>query len=142
MRLIRCHRAANSAGKSTTGTAIVSRFGKRNRVKSGDDFTQIIRGGAFAADDVLVVNVRRSVAQQAALYSRIGITIPKKTGPAVVRNRWKRWIREAFRTQRDQIPVGLEIIVRPKRDAVGSFEAIAKSLPVTVRRASRKLKDN
>ncbi len=142
MRLIRCHHAANSAGKSTTGRVIVNRFGKRDRVKIADDFTQIIRSGAFAADDVLVVNVRRRDAEQAASYSRIGITIPKKTGPAVVRNRWKRWIREAFRTQRDQIPVGLEIIVRPKRDAIGSFAAIAKSLPVTVRRASRKLRDN
>jgi len=121
---------------------IVNRFGKRDRVKSGDDFTEIIRGGAFAADEVLVVNVRRRDVEKAASFSRIGITIPKKTGPAVVRNRWKRWIREAFRTQRHQIPVGLEIIVRPKRDAVGSFEAIAKSLPAAVRRASRKLKDN
>ncbi len=120
----------------------MNRFGKRDRLKSGDDFTEIIRRGAFAADDVLVVNVRRGSAKAFATGSRIGITIPKKTGPAVVRNRWKRWIREAFRTQRAELPVGLEIIVRPKRDAIGSFEAIARSLPVTVRRASRKLKDN
>ncbi len=122
--------------------AIVNRFGKRDRVKSGDDFTAIIRGGAFAADDVVVVNVRHRDADLVGSFSRIGITIPKKTGPAVVRNRWKRWIREAFRTQRAQLPIGLEIIVRPKRDAIGSFDAIARSLPVTVRRASRKLKSN
>ena len=121
---------------------IVNRFAKRDRVKSGDDFTEIIRGSAFAADDMLVVNVRRRDAGLVGSFSRIGITIPKKTGPAVVRNRWKRWIREAFRTQRAQIPIGLEIIVRPKRDAIGSFDAIARSLPVTVRRASRKLKEN
>jgi ribonuclease P protein component len=107
-------------------------------VKRGDDFTQIIHRGVFAADDVLVVNVRRSD----VAWSRIGITIPKKTGPAVVRNRWKRWIREAFRTQRASIPVGLEIIVRPKRDAIGGFDAIARSLPVTVRRAVRKLNND
>jgi len=116
-----------------------NRFSKRDRVKRGDDFTEILRGGAFAADDVLVVNVRRSDLAAGGAWSRIGITIPKKTGPAVVRNRWKRWIREAFRTQRTSIPVGLEIIVRPKRDAIGSFDAIARSLPLTVRRASRKL---
>jgi ribonuclease P protein component len=121
---------------------IVNRFGKRDRVKSGDDFTAIIRGGAFAADDLLVVNVRHWDTGAVGSYSRIGITIPKKTGPAVVRNRWKRWIREAFRTQRAEIPTGLEIIVRPKRDAIGSFDAIARSLPLTVRRASRKLKGN
>lgn len=121
--------------------ANMNRFGERDRIKKGDDFTEIIRGGAFAADDVLVVNVRRSDPASTLSKSRIGITIPKKTGPAVVRNRWKRWIREAFRTHRDQIPAGLDIIVRPKRDAVGSFQAIAKSLPSAVRRASRKLKE-
>jgi ribonuclease P protein component len=107
----------------------------------GDDFTEIIRTGAFAADDVLVVNIRRRESENAGANSRIGITIPKKTGPAVIRNRWKRWIREAFRTQRVKIPIGLEIIVRPKRDAIGSFDAIARSLPVTVHRAMRKMKE-
>jgi ribonuclease P protein component len=125
--------------------AMTNRFRERDRVKRGDDFTAIIRHGAFAADDVLVVNVRHRTTGDGDLAagasrSRLGITIPKKTGPAVVRNRWKRWIREAFRTQRSQIPVGLEIIVRPKRDSQGGFEAIVRSLPVAVRRASRKLK--
>jgi len=139
------------------GADPVNRFRKRDRVRRGDDFTEIIRRGEYAADDCLVVNVRRLVAgpvdesggdaekrdgleSAGAMPSRLGITIPRKTGNAVVRNRWKRWIREAFRTQRSEIPSGLEIIVRPKRDAVGSFEAIRRSLPVTVRRASRKLK--
>jgi len=124
---------------------MMNRFGKPDRIQRSDDFTAIIRHGAFAADEVLVVNVRYRTTGEGSLppatsRSRLGITIPKKTGPAVVRNRWKRWIREAFRTQRSQIPVGLEIIVRPKRDAVGGFAAIARSLPVAVRRASRKLK--
>ena len=135
----------------------MNRFRKRDRVRRGDDFTEIIRRGEYAADDCLVVNVRRLVVEPfdesggdagsreaaetvAPLPSRLGITIPRKTGNAVVRNRWKRWIREAFRTQRCEIPSGLEIIVRPKRDAIGGYEAIRRSLPVTVRRASRKLK--
>lgn len=125
--------------------AVSNRFREGDRVKRGDDFTAIIRQGAYAADDVLVVNVRHRTTGDGdippdASKSRLGITIPKKTGPAVVRNLWKRWIREAFRTQRSQIPSGLEIIVRPKRDAQGGFEVIARSLPVTVRRAYRKLK--
>ncbi len=121
------------------------RFRQRDRVKRSDDFTHIIHRGAFAADDVLVVNVRWRIAadaaadQTAVASSRLGISIPKKTGPAVVRNRWKRWIREAFRVQRQRIPDGLDIIVRPKRGASGSFAAISKSLPSTARRAKRRL---
>ncbi len=114
----------------------MNRFSKRDRIVRGDDFTAIIRGGAFAADDVLVVNVRSNDSETSV---RLGITIPKKTGSAVVRNRWKRWIREAFRINRDRLPTGLDIVVRPKRDAVGNFAKIAKSLPSTARRAARKL---
>jgi ribonuclease P protein component len=128
----------------------VNRFCKDDRIRRGDDFTEIIRHGAFAADDTLVVNVRRmspveiAGATQGNVASgvRLGITVARKTGPAVVRNRWKRWIREAFRTQRGLFPAGLEIIVRPKRDAKGSYQAICRSLPVTIGRAYRKLRSS
>jgi ribonuclease P protein component len=126
----------------------VNRFPKRQRIRRSDDFTAIIRSGAYAADDVLVVNVRRIVVSGAdnrplatdVQESRLGITIARKTGPAVVRNRWKRWIREAFRTQRTELPLGIDIIVRPKRGADGDFAAVAKSLGSTVRRAVKKLR--
>ena len=119
-------------------------FPKAARVTRGDDFTEIIRRGPHAADGAIVVNVRwmqklpGDTAAELPL-ARLGITIPKKTGNAVVRNRWKRWIREAFRTQRSELPRGIEIIIRPKRDAEGSFQAIADSLGNTVARAARKL---
>ena len=113
-------------------------FPKAARVTRSDDFTAIIRRGPYAADEVVVVNVRW-IDGDCSSMARLGITIPRKTGPAVTRNLWKRWIREAFRTQRDQCPRGIEIIIRPKRDAVGSFEAIRRSLPKTIARAVNNL---
>lgn len=122
------------------------RFPRQLRVRRGADFADIIRRGAYASDDVLVVNVRRSAVELAApgceptaRRTRLGVSIPKKTGSAVVRNRWKRWIREAFRTLHGQLPPGLEVIVRPKRDAIGGFSAVTRSLATTVRRAAGKL---
>lgn len=29
--------------------------------------------------------------------NRVGVTVPKATGTAVVRNKWKRWVKEEFR---------------------------------------------
>jgi ribonuclease P protein component len=119
-------------------------FPKAARVTRGDDFTEIIRRGPYAADATIVVNVRWMATSSdedasAIPLAKLGISIPKKTGNAVVRNRWKRWIREAFRTQRTRLPRGIEVIIRPKRDAVGSYQVIADSLVNTVGRAVRKL---
>lgn len=52
---------------------------------------------------------------QAAI--RLGITVTKKYGSAVIRNRFKRIIREAFRLTRHILPQGLDMIVKPRSEA-------------------------
>ena len=113
-------------------------FPKSRRIVRGDSFTLVLRKGSCAADDCLVVfAIPRE--PKSTLPTRLGVTIPKKTGNAVVRNQWKRWIRESFRTQRDRIPEGLDLVVRPKKGATGSWRAIEKSLPKLARKAARRL---
>lgn len=48
-------------------------------------------------------------------YNRLGISVHRKTGNAVRRNRIKRLIRESFRLNRDQLPSSCDIVfaVRP-----------------------------
>jgi len=48
---------------------------------------------------------------------RLGITVPKKTGKAVERNRIKRLVREVFRRERGSLPDGCVLVVNAKRDA-------------------------
>ncbi len=107
-------------------------FPKTHRVLRGEDFSRILRRGICAADGVLVLY---ALASPAATSPRLGVTIPKKTGSAVERNVWKRLIREAFRTQRDQLPVGFDFVVRPKKGAAPSGEAIRRSLVKLATRA-------
>lgn len=107
------------------------------RVRDGREFTKILKSGRYAADATLVVNVRLTPERYlAAGRGRLGVTIPRKTGGAVVRNRWKRLIREAYRTQQLQLPVGYDVIVRPRRGARCEFREVRRSLPKLVRRAA------
>jgi ribonuclease P protein component len=43
--------------------------------------------------------------------SRLGITVTKKVGCAVVRNRAKRLIRETFRTLSERLPRDVDVVV-------------------------------
>lgn len=57
---------------------------------------------------------------------RLGVTVPKKTGTAVERNRIKRLIREVFRRERGSLPDGCVLIVNAKRNASQlDFAAVA-----------------
>lgn len=44
-------------------------------------------------------------------HPRLGLSVSSRVGPAVVRNRWKRRIREAFRLSQHDLPAGFDFIV-------------------------------
>jgi ribonuclease P protein component len=49
--------------------------------------------------------------------ARLGITIPRAVGKAVVRNRIKRRFREAFRLHRSEIGTQWDIVLNPRKAA-------------------------
>lgn len=48
---------------------------------------------------------------------RLGVTVSRKIGSAVVRNRIKRLIREAFRLQQHQLPSRMDLVVVARGDS-------------------------
>lgn len=55
--------------------------------------------------------------------SRLGITVTKKVGGAVTRNRIKRYVREFFRTNRDSIHETLDINIIAKKAVADATQA-------------------
>ena len=51
--------------------------------------------------------------------ARLGITASRKVGSAVVRNRCKRLVREAFRASRELFPADIDVLVIVKRASEG-----------------------
>jgi len=48
---------------------------------------------------------------------RLGVTVSRRVGNAVTRNRIRRRVREWFRRQRSQLPRDLDLVVIGRRDA-------------------------
>ena len=63
-------------------------------------------------------------------YPRLGISALRRSGPsAVVRNRWKRLVGEAFRLRRTELPEGIDLIVIPRPEAEPTLASLVDSLP-------------
>jgi ribonuclease P protein component len=62
-------------------------------------------------------------------YPRLGISASRRLGGAVVRNRWKRLLREAFRLRRTELPEGIDLIVIPRPKAEPTLASLLDSLP-------------
>jgi ribonuclease P protein component len=67
-----------------------------------------------------------SVAQNQAETDRIGCTISRKVGKAVVRNRLKRWVREYFRTHGNVLAFGLDVnvVLIPNKNSREFFKTL------------------
>ena len=69
------------------------------------------------------------------LPTRLGITVTRKIGRAVARNRIKRLVREVFRRNRNRLAPGLDMVWIAKRQAVDvSFEQVLEDMNALVRR--------
>lgn len=110
-------------------------FTKAQRLRAASDFERVYGLKCKAADGVLLIFAARNQSP----ITRIGLSVSKKHGGAIVRNRLKRLLREAFRLIQDQIPAGLDLIAIPLAKEKASLVAYEESLFKVTRRLMRRL---
>jgi len=112
------------------------RLRPEHRVRSRADFQRVYSQRCRVADELLVV----SGGATDHPYPRLGLAVPRAVGSAVIRNRWKRLIRTAFRLTRTKMPPGVDLVVSPRRGATPELAALRASLPKLAARLVRKLR--
>ncbi len=94
-------------------------------LKQNHLFRRLYRRGKSSAGRFVVVYCRKN----GLPYNRLGITAGTKVGHAVVRNRIRRRIREAYRLSEGRYLLGYDIVVVARsRAAQGTYREIAECL--------------
>jgi ribonuclease P protein component len=127
-----CYRAAaqgaaisyRSATKELSGTPIKSGSGGRqsfpqsSRILRSADFRTVYDNGTRVSGPLFAAFCMARRERDGAGV-RIGLTVPKALGGAVVRNRIKRRLRAAFRLHRAEWPLmDLDIVLNPRKAAI------------------------
>jgi len=82
-------------------------FPKSSRLTNNRQFKAVLDGGRRAGDGLLTLYAAPNDKGQ----PRLGISVGKSSGKAVVRNRLKRLVREAFRCNQHGIPQSFDYLV-------------------------------
>jgi ribonuclease P protein component len=81
-------------------------FPKSSRLLTNSQFKAVLARRLIARDEALILYARENGLDNA----RLGISISKSCANAVVRNRIKRLLREAFRQNKHLIPPGFDYV--------------------------------
>lgn len=100
------------------------RFPKAVRIRTKREFDRVYAGKCKAADGVLLL----FASPNGLPHPRIGLSVSRKVGNAVVRNRIKRLLREAFRLSQAELPTGCDLVVIPLDVGKASLPAYQTSL--------------
>ncbi|MED3720533.1 ribonuclease P protein component [Geobacillus stearothermophilus] len=106
---------------------------KKYRIKKNEEFQEVFQQGVSVANRQFVVYTLDRPEQP---YFRIGLSVSKKLGKAVVRNRIKRYIRQCFLELKEEVAPGKDYVIIARQPAAEmGYAEVKKSLIHVLRKA-------
>ncbi|HZH94220.1 MAG TPA: ribonuclease P protein component [Tissierellaceae bacterium] len=98
---------------------------KKNRLRKNMEFKKVYKARKNFWNRNLILYIKRNGTKE----TRIGVSITRKVGNAVVRNKLKRRIKELNRRYIESLKEGYDIVIIPKKNAVDlSFKDLESAL--------------
>lgn len=104
---------------------------KRQRIKKDKEFQLVFKKGKSYANRQFIVYIYRKEGQE---DFRFGLSVSKKVGNAVTRNRIKRFLRQSFLEIKDELRKDMDYVVIARNQAAEKdFHETKKSLQHVLR---------
>ncbi|QQK81791.1 ribonuclease P protein component [Salicibibacter cibi] len=106
---------------------------KAYRIKSNEEFAEIFKEGKTTANRQFVLY---AVDKPGQVHFRYGVTVGRKVGNAVTRNRLKRWMREMIKEHQNAVQSDKDYIIIARKSLLSmEYHAASKSFIHVFKRA-------
>ncbi len=111
------------------------RFKAHEHLRRPSEFRRVYERKRSVSDGWLVIYG----CENGLPHNRLGLSVSRKVGSAVVRNRFRRLYREAYRLMRDELPSGMDLVFIPRDATIPTLADLTESLKLLLPQVASKL---